>query len=103
MADLPSLCLAPQMPRFYYTTLHYFGPFKVKVGRKKMAKHYGVLFTCPNTRADQLEMAVDCTTMELMQVLHRFFSIWGFPPITLSDNGSQMTGVARELRDMVKT
>ena len=46
-------------------------------------------------------MAVDCTTMELMQVLRRFFSIPGFPAIILSDNGSQMSGAAKELRDMV--
>ena len=101
MADLPSLRLAPQTPPFYYTALDYFGPFKVKVGRNKTAKHYGVLFTCLNTRAVHLEMAVDCTTMELMQVLRRFFSIRGFPAIILSDNGSQMTGAAKELRDMV--
>ena len=101
MADLPSLRLAPQTPPFYYTALDYFGPFKVKVGRTKTAKHYVVLFTCLNTRAVHLEMAVDCTTMELMQVLRRFLSIRGFPAIILSDNGSQMTGAAKELRDMV--
>lgn len=52
-------------------------------------------------RAVHLEMAVDCTTMELSQVLRRFFSIRGFPGIILSDNGSQMTGAAKELRNMV--
>ena len=31
----------------------------------------------------------------------RFFSIQGFPAITLSDNGSQMTGAAKELCDML--
>ena len=46
-------------------------------------------------------MAVDCVTMNLMQVLRRFLSIRGFPAIILSDNGSQMTGAAKELCDMV--
>ena len=101
MADLPSFRLAPQTPPFYYTALYYFGPFKVKLGQNKTAKHYGVLFTCLNTRAVHLEMAVHCTTMELMQVLRRFFSIGGFPAIILSDNGSQMTGAAKELHHMV--
>ena len=101
MADLPSFRLAPQTTPFYYTALYYFGPFKVKLGRNKTAKHYGVLFTCLNTRAVHLEMAVHCTTMELMQVLRRFFSIRGFPAIILSGNGSQMTGAAKELRHMV--
>ena len=102
MADLPSLRLAPFTPPFHYTACDYFGPFKVKVGRNKTAKHYGVIFTCLNTRAVHLEMAVDCSTMEFMQVLRRFFSIRGYPSVMMSDNGSQMVGAARELREMVE-
>ncbi|XP_067029239.1 uncharacterized protein [Acropora muricata] len=100
MAELPPVRLAPQTPPFYYTACDYFGPFTVKVGRNKKAKHYGVIFTCLNTRAVHLEMAVDCTTMELMQVLRRFFAVRGCPAVLLSDNGSQMVGAARELRQM---
>ena len=59
MADLPSVRLAPLTPSFHYTACDYFGPFKVKVGRNKTAKHYGVIFTCLNTRAVHLEMAVE--------------------------------------------
>ena len=62
MADLPSLRLAPFTPPFHYTACDHFGPFKVKVGRNKTAKHYGVM----------------------------------------SDNGSQMVGAARELREIVQ-
>ena len=51
MADLPVLHLAPHTPPFYYTACDYFGPYNVKVGRSKMAKYYGVIFTCLNTRA----------------------------------------------------
>lgn len=47
-------------------------------------------------------MAVDLTTMEFIQVLRRFFSIRGYPAVLLSDNGSQMVGAARELREMVQ-
>ena len=49
MADLPSVRLAPLTPPFHYTACDYFGPFQVKVGRNKTAKHYGVIFTCLNT------------------------------------------------------
>lgn len=101
MADLPSLRLAPFTPPFHYTACDYFGPFKVKVGRNKTAKHYGVIFTCLNTRAVHLEMAVDCSTMEFMQALRRFFTIRGYPTVMMSDNGSQMVGAARELLEMV--
>lgn len=67
-----------------------------------MAKHYGVIFTCLNTRAVHLELAVDLTTMEFMQVLRRFFSIRGYPAVMLSDNGSRMVGAANELREVVE-
>ncbi|XP_063956504.1 uncharacterized protein LOC129263265 [Lytechinus pictus] len=69
MAELPIERLTPYSPPFHYTACDYFGPFQVKVGRNKTAKHYGVLFTCLNTRAVHLERAVDCSTMEFMQVL----------------------------------
>ena len=50
-----------------------FGPINVKVGRNKTVKHYGVVFTCMNTRAIHCEIAVYASTMELLQVLRRFF------------------------------
>ena len=102
MADLPVLRLAPNTPPFHYTACDYFGPYSVKIGRNKTAKHYGVIFTCLNTRVVHLELAVDLTTMEFMQVLRRFFSIRGYPAVMLSDNGSQMVGAANELREMVE-
>ena len=57
MANLPTLRLAPYTPPFYMIACDYFGPYNVKISRNKTAKHYGVLFTCLNTRADHLEMA----------------------------------------------
>lgn len=102
MADLPDLYLAPHTPPFYYTSCDYFGPYNVKIGRNKQMKHYGVIFTCLNTRAVHLELAVDLSTMEFMQVLRRFFSIRGHPALMMSDNGSQMVGAERELREMIE-
>ena len=61
-----------------------------------------MIFTCLNTRAVHLELAVDLTTMEFIQVLRRFFSIRGYPAVILSDNGTQMVGAANELGEMVK-
>ena len=69
VANLPALRLAPYTPPFYMTACDYFGPYNVKISRNKTAKHYGVLFTCLNTRAVHLEMAVDLSTMEFLQVL----------------------------------
>ena len=102
MGDLPALRLSPQTPPFHYSSCDYFGPYNVKIGRNKTKKHYGVIFTCLNTRAVHLELAVDLSTMEFIQVLRRFFSIRGYPAVLLSDNGSQMVGAERELREMVE-
>ncbi|XP_072182239.1 uncharacterized protein [Diadema setosum] len=101
MADLPDARMAPFTPPFHFTSDDYFGPFQVKVGRNKTTKHYGALFTCLNTRAVHLELAVDCSTMEFLQVLRRFKSIRGLPARLLSDNGTQFIGAERELREMV--
>ena len=79
MADLPQHRTAPNTPPFHYTSCNYFGPFTVKIGRNKTAKYYGVIFTCLNTRAVHLEIATDCSTMEFIQTLRRFFSIRGYP------------------------
>ena len=59
MADLPALRLVPCTPPSNDTAYDYFGPYTVKIGRNKTAKPYGVLFTCLNTRAVHLEMAVE--------------------------------------------
>ena len=101
MAKLPSCRLKPFTPLFMYTLCDYFGPIKVKVGRNKTAKHYGVLFTCLNSRAIHCERATDASTMEFLQVLRRFFSYRGYPKVMISDNGSQMVGAERELCLMI--
>ena len=102
MADLPQSRLAPFTPPFHYTSCDYFGPYRVKISRNKIAKHYGVIFTCLNTRAVHLELAADCTTTEFMQVLRRFFALRGVPLRMISDNGSQLVGAERELRKMIE-
>lgn len=102
MADLPRIRLEPFTPPFYRTSCDYFGPYKVKISRNKTTKHYGVIFTCLNTRAVHLELAVDCSTMEFLQTLRRFFAIRGQPSLMLSDNGTQLVGAEHELREMIQ-
>ena len=102
MAVLPESRLAPFTPPFHYTSCDYFGPYRVRISRNKVAKHHCVIFTCLNTRAVHLELAADCTTMEFLQVLRRFFALRGVPVLMLSDNGSQLVGAERELRKMIE-
>ena len=102
MANLPSCRQQPYTPPFLYTSCDYFRPMKVKVGRNKTAKHYGVIFTFLNTRAIHSQLATNLTTMEFLQVLRRFFSYRGYPKVIKSDNGSQMVGAENEFRQMLK-
>jgi hypothetical protein len=102
MANLPATRLQPHTPPFMFTSCDYFGPIKVKVGRNKTMKNYGVIFTCMNTRAVHCELAVDASAMEFLQVLRRFFSYRGYPKFMLSDNGLQMVGAENELKAMIR-
>ena len=49
-----------------------------------------------------MELAVDYTTVEFMQTLRRFFAIRRQLALIMSDNGSQLVGTERELREMIK-
>ena len=102
MDHLPALRLAPYTPPFCYTACDCFRPYSVKVRRNKAEKHYGVVFTCLNTRAVHVEMAVDCSSMEFLYVLRRFFAIRGQLAVMISDNGSEFVGVEGELGEMVR-
>ena len=102
MAHLPRQRLQPHSPAFHYTLCDYLGPLIVKVGWNKTTKYYGVIFTCPNNRAVHLEVATDCSAMEFIQSLRRFFSIRGYPAEILIDNGTQFVGALTDLRQMIQ-
>ena len=102
MAELPKQRVAPHTPPFHFTSCDYFGPYQVKIGRNKTTKHYGVIFTCLNTRAVHVDLAVDCSTMDFLQVLRRFFALRGYPKRIISDNGTQLVGAVAELRKMIR-
>ena len=102
MANFPLQRLQPNSPLFHHTSCDYFGPLTVKVGRNKTTKHYGLIFTCLNTRAVHLEIATDCSAMEFIQTLRRFFSIRRYPAEILSDNGTQFVGALTDLRQMIQ-
>ena len=73
MANLPKFRLQSHTPPFLYSSLDYFGPLKVKVGRNKTCKHYGVVFTCLNTRAIHCELAVDASSLAKITILYCYF------------------------------
>ena len=46
-------------------------------------------------------MAVDCSTMEFLQVLRRFCAIRGQPSLMMTDDGTQFISAEKELCQMV--
>ena len=52
--------------------------------------------------AIHLDLAVDLSTMEYIQVLGRFFTITGLTTLMLGDNGTQFVGAEKELKEVIQ-
>ena len=100
MADLPAVRITEGGPPFLYTGLDFFGPFLVRRGRgQSRIKRYGVIFTCLTMRAVHLEVAADMTTDSFINVLRRFIGRRGQVKTIMSDHGTNMIGVRKEIRN----
>ena len=73
----------------------------VRHGRKT-ENHYGVLFTCLNTRAVHLELAHSMGTNSCLMAIRRMMARRGQPANIWSDNGTNFVGTEKELREAVK-
>ena len=100
MADLPEERLIPGDPPFSYVGIDYFGPLLVKRGISTV-KHYGSLFSCLTVRATHIEEAESLETDLFINALCRFISSTGKPKVIRSDNGTNLCGVEKELREAV--
>ena len=98
MAPLPSTRLTPFVRAFTVVGMDYFGPMTVAVGRRH-EKRYGVLFTCLSTRAVHLEVAHALTTDACIMAIRRMIGRRGRPHQIWSDNGTNLRGAERELRE----
>ncbi|KAE8288370.1 hypothetical protein D5F01_LYC12239 [Larimichthys crocea] len=98
MADLPPARLRLYKPPFYSTGVDCFGPFTVKIGRRT-EKRWGIVFKCMTTRCVHLDLLESLDTDAFLMSLRRFISRRGKPFELLSDNGTNFTGGARELRE----
>ena len=101
MGNLPSDRLTPCAPPFSKVGVDYFGPFIVKRGRASV-KRYGVIFTCLTSRAVHLEIAHSLDTDSCINTIRRFISRRGPVETIRSDNGTNLVGACRELKEEIK-
>ncbi|CAG7785433.1 unnamed protein product, partial [Allacma fusca] len=101
MADLPPSRVTSSGRAFMQTGMDFFGPLYIKVGRRR-EKRYGVLFTCLAIRAVHLEVASSLTTDSAINAVRRFIDRRGNPSHLFTDNGRNMIGAERELRDSIQ-
>ena len=59
------------------------------------------MFACDSSRAVHADIVQNFSTDAFLQALRRFASLRGWPQRIHSDNGSQLTGAATELKKMV--
>ncbi|XP_072931477.1 uncharacterized protein [Epargyreus clarus] len=98
--DLPSCRLAHHKRPFTYTGVDYFGPLTVTVGRTNQ-KRYVAIFTCLTTRAIHLEVTASLTTDSAVMALRRMMARRGRPAQIWSDNGTNLRGADKELRQAI--
>lgn len=98
MADLPPQRLALNQPAFTYTGMDFFGPLEITVGRHR-EKRYGVVFTCLTTRGVHIELASSMDTSSCILAVRNFMNRRGPPLQIWSDNGTNLRGAEKELRE----
>ncbi|KAI3364948.1 hypothetical protein L3Q82_000934 [Scortum barcoo] len=98
MADLPAARLRLFKPAFYSTGMDCFGPFEVKVGRRR-EKRWGIIFKCLTTRAVHLDLLTAIDMDAFLMALRRFIARRGTPAELFSDQGTNFKGGERELRE----
>ena len=100
LASLPADRVTPNEPPFTHVGKDYFGPFEIKQGRS-IVKRYGVIFTCANSRAVYLEMAYSLTTDSCIAAIGRFVARRRQIVSIRSDNGTNLVGAERQLRQEI--
>jgi hypothetical protein len=87
------------------TGIDYVGPFEIKSGNtrsKTTTKCYVALFICMATKAIHLELVSNLTS-EASVALKRFVARRGLTNHLYSDNGSNLVGANRELKEFFKS
>lgn len=86
---------------FASTGVDYFGPLTVKRGRCHV-KRYGCVCTCLAMRAVHIEVAHSLDAESFLCAFSRFTGRRGLPHEVYSDNGSNLIGACRILKEEFK-
>ncbi|XP_069969532.1 uncharacterized protein [Penaeus vannamei] len=97
MADLPEDRIIPGQPPFTHTGTDCFGPFLVRKGRSNL-KRYGIVFTCLTSRAVHIEVMDSVETDSFINALRQFTARRGPVKSIRSDNGTNLVGAEKVLR-----
>ena len=87
---------------FEICSLDLFGPLLAKgMGgyARKSFKTWGVLFTCTSSRAISIWLAAGYSSLDFLNCLRKQIAIYGTPRKILSDQGSQLSCAASELKE----
>ncbi|KAK7879199.1 hypothetical protein WMY93_034023 [Mugilogobius chulae] len=97
MADLPSSRLRLYKPPFWSTGVDCFGPYLVKIGRRR-EKRWGIIYKCLTTRCVHLDLLPSLDTDSFLMSLRRFIARRGKPYEMWSDQGTNFRGGNKELQ-----
>ena len=102
MAELPAERLHYQSYTFTHVGIDYFAPFEVKLLRRSM-KRWCCLFTGSTTRAVHIEVVRILDTLSCLVAIKRFIARRGKLTTILSDDGINLVGSARELKEYINS
>jgi hypothetical protein len=101
MSNVNQARLGAREPPFTYTSVDNFCPIDVTYERGTM-KRWGALFTCLVTRAVFVDVAISLSSDDFLMVLRLFAAIYRKPAHMFSDNGTNLVGEERILREELK-
>ena len=99
--DLPADRITLDKPPFSFVGLDCLGKFFVKEGRSRL-KRYVEVFSCFVTRAVHIEIIHSMDTSSFIHALRCFVARCDQVEEFRSDNGANLVGDARELKDCIK-
>lgn len=98
MSPLPPARLKTFSRPFSFVGVDFFGPITVTIGRRN-EKRWGMLVTCLTIRAVHLECVHSLTTDSCILALRNFMNRRGRPIEIYCDNGTNLKGACRELKE----